>query len=277
MRTARLALPFRIRLHLACAAIGLLLFLAGAAAHAELPPKVVYGSTQLVVVTTGTWDDSHGRLQRFERDGEDSPWRRVGAAVEVSIGRNGSAWGDGSHARSDQDAGPVKREGDGRSPAGIFPVGAAFGYAPAAEVRSGLPYAQMDAGHWCMDVPGSPLYNRIVDAREAGARAVAGSTEPMRLDIHNDGDPRYRLGLVIEHNRQAVPGRGSCIFAHLWRTPGETTAGCTAMSGADMETLLAWIDAAARPRLVLLPVDQYRRLAGGWQLPPADAVREPAR
>ncbi len=125
----------------------------------------------------------------------------------------------------------------------------------------------MDATDYCIDVPASPLYNRIVDSRDVGVAAVAGSTEPMRLDLHNNGDPRYRLGFVIGHNPQATPRRGSCIFAHLWRQPGEATAGCTAMDDAHMEALLAWLDPAARPRLVLLPRGEYARLAARWQLP----------
>lgn len=68
------------------------------------------------------------------------------------------------------------REGDGRSPAGAFAVGAAFGYADSA--ITALPYEPMDANDWCIDVSASLLYNRIVDAAEVGVDAIAGSTEP---------------------------------------------------------------------------------------------------
>ena len=183
----------------------------------------------------------------------------------MALGRTGSAWGLGLHpAQAD---GPQKQEGDGRSPAGVFALGTAFGY--AGQASTGLPYAQMQSDSWCMDVPDSPLYNRIVEAREVGQAAVAGSTEPMRLDLHRQGDPRYRLGLVIEHNADNRPRAGSCIFAHLWRTPGEVTAGCTAMADADMEALLAWLDADQSPRFVLLPQAQRQRLATAWNLPTA--------
>lgn len=243
------------------------LLAASAIAAAALPPAAAPGPRQLVVVTTAHWDASSGILRRYERPGPGAPWRELDS-VPVSIGRNGAAWGDGLHAGHDQAEGPRKREGDGRSPAGVFALGTAFGYLPADQVATSMPYAQMDAGHYCMDVPESPLYNRIVDSREVGEVAVAGSTEPMRLDLHRDGDPRYRLGLVIGHNPGNLPGRGSCIFAHLWRQPGEATAGCTAMAEADMRGLLAWLDPAAQPRLVLLPHTEYARLAPGWGLPP---------
>lgn len=221
---------------------------------------------QLVLVTTADWNATQGRLQRYLFEG--GQWLAVGEPVAVGIGRNGAAWGRGLRA-APGDGGPVKREGDGRAPAGMFAVGTAFGYAAAAQTA--LPYAPMSASHYCIDVPASPLYDRIVDARDVGAEAVKGSTEPMRRDLHADGDPRYRLGFVIAHNPAHVPGAGSCIFAHLWRTPGEPTAGCTAMDAAAMDELLAWLRPQARPVFVLLPQAQYRAVWKQWGLPPPAA------
>ena len=233
--------------------------------HETQEPDALAASGQLVVVTSPGWDDTHGTLRRFERDGDG--WREVGAATPVMLGRGGSAWGVGVHPQpSDAVAGPRKHEGDGRAPAGIFRVGTAFGY--PASATTALPYAAMDAGDWCIDVADSPLYNRIVNVRDVGASAIAGSTEPMRRDLHAEGDVRYRLGFVIEHNAQARPGGGSCIFAHLWRQSGETTAGCTAMDDAAMQGLLAWLNDARRPLFVLLPRTVYDELGPAWQLPP---------
>ena len=228
----------------------------------EHSARPLAGAHQLVVVTTRDWNTTQARLQRFERD-DDGAWRSAGEPVPVMLGRTGSAWGLGLHPS--QASGPQKREGDGRAPAGVFTIGTAFGYAAAGV--GALPYAPMQASHYCIDAPASPLYNRIVDAQDVGAAAVAGSSERMRLDLHNDGDIRYRQGFVIEHNTAGVPDRGSCIFAHLLRRPDETTAGCTAMDDAAMDTLLRWLDPARAPRFVLLPDDEYARLQQAWQLP----------
>ena len=217
-------------------------------------------SRQLVLVTTPDWNSNHGTMQTYERDSRG--WREVGDAAPVMIGRAGAAWGLGLH---DPQPGPAKVEGDGRAPAGVFAIGTAFGYATSA--ATALPYAAMDADDYCIDVNGSPLYNRIVDAKVVGASAIAGSTEPMRRDVHADGDQRYRLGFVIEHNAQARPGAGSCIFAHLWKSPGDATAGCTAMDDVVMTRLLSWLQPTQRPILVLLPHSEYARLRGAWQLP----------
>ncbi len=216
---------------------------------------------QLVLVLTDGWDATQGTLQRFEW--KDNQWRAAGDAAPISVGRNGAAWGLGLHP--EQGEGPRKQEGDGRAPAGVFTLGEAFGY--AAKGETALPYRAMQATSYCIDVPDSPLYNRIIDTRETGEAAAKGSTEPMRLDLHNNGDPRYREGLVIGHNATATPRGGSCIFAHLWRTPGEATAGCTAMAAETMDALFAWLQPAERPVFVLLPRAEYARLARDWQLP----------
>ena len=216
---------------------------------------------QLVVVTAPNWDAANGHLQAFERTADG--WKAHDAGFDVSLGRSGSAWGIGVHPQ--QKDGPQKQEGDGRSPAGIFAIGPAFGY--AEHISSQMPYQPMLASSYCMDVPASPLYNQIVDAAKVGEAAVKGSTEAMRLDLHNNGDRRYREGFVIEHNPAAVPGQGSCIFAHLWRKPGEATAGCTAMEPEHMSALLEWLSPEAKPLFVLLPDAEYQRLQRSWGLP----------
>jgi L,D-peptidoglycan transpeptidase YkuD (ErfK/YbiS/YcfS/YnhG family) len=228
-------------------------------------------SRQMVVVTTPGWDATAGQLRRFERDAGGA-WREAGAAVPVVIGRTGAAWGTGLHEMPAGAGGPVKHEGDGRSPAGVFAIGEAFGYAPRA--ATGLRYEALDANDWCVDVDGSPYYNRIVDSTDVGVDAVKGSTEPMRRDLHAGGDQRYRLGFVIENNPGNVRGAGSCIFGHLWKSPDSTTAGCTAMAPPSMDALLRWLDADRRPVFVLLPVAEYARLRTDWKLPALDA-KEP--
>ena len=224
-------------------------------------PQAWRDARQLVLVVTDGWDATTGTLQRFElRDGR---WQAASTSSPIAVGRNGAAWGLGLHPA--QPGGPQKQEGDGRAPAGIFTLGEAFGYAD--EAATAMPYRPMQATSYCIDVPDSPLYNRIIDTRTEGEAAAKGSTEPMRLDLHNNGDPRYREGLVIGHNPTATPRAGSCIFAHLWRTPGEPTAGCTAMAAETMDGMLAWLRPDARPVFVLLPRAEYERLAHDWRLP----------
>lgn len=240
------------------------LMLAPSIAAATAPEQVkwnISSSQQMVLVITPDWESPVARLQAFERDND--RWLSVTKPFDVTVGKNGSAWGLGLHEA--QTDGPMKVEGDGKAPAGIFAIGDAFGYAGSIDSR--LPYQAMNASDWCIDVNDSPLYNRIVSTDEVGIEAVKGSSEPMRRDIHLNGDPVYGKGFIIGHNPGNVPKGGSCIFAHLWRAPGVPTAGCTAMPEPDMDALLAWLDAGKHPLFVLLPESEYRRLRQSWQLP----------
>ena len=227
------------------------------------PPGLPWqDSRQLVLVIIPDWNADHGRLRTYERSG--NGWRAVEAAQPVTIGHAGAAWGLGLNETHGD--GPIKHEGDGRSAAGVFRIGEAFGYGSRAD--TGLEYRALQASDYCIDVDGSPLYNRIVDANTVD---VTGSTEPMRRDLHVNGDQRYRLGFVIEHNAAGKRGAGSCIFAHLWKSPTDATTGCTAMSDATMVHLLAWLRREHAPIFVLLPQHEYARLYAEWGLPQLQA------
>ncbi|MGN6481570.1 L,D-transpeptidase family protein [Luteibacter sp.] len=240
---------------------GLIAFSLPLAASAFEAPVAWSVSRQMVVVTTDGWDAKQGTLRTYVREG--GKWKAVGNASPVVIGKTGSAWGVGlSPAQAD---GPQKREGDGRSPAGVIRIGKAFGYAESNPTA--LPYVGLTASDYCVDVDGSPYYNQLVDEKKVGEKAVAGATEAMRRDIHFQGDHAYRIGFVIEHNPDGKKGAGSCIFAHLWKTPTSGTAGCTAMADDVMERLLAWLDPSKKPVFVLLPKAEYARLRDTWNLP----------
>ncbi len=261
-------MTLRLR-HTALSSALLAIALTGSA-HAADPQTPWRDARQMVLVTTADWNADQGMLRTFAREGDD--WHEVHAAVPVVIGKNGSAWGTGlSTAPVD---GPHKHEGDNRSPAGVFRVGGAFGYAARADTT--MPYRALVASDYCVDVSGAAQYNRIVDAKVVGAAAVEGSTEPMRRDLHFKGDQAYREGFVIENNPQGTPQAGSCIFAHLWHSSTTGTAGCTAMTPAFMQTLLAWLKPKDQPVFVLLPQAEYQRLRGAWHLP-ALAATDAAR
>jgi L,D-peptidoglycan transpeptidase YkuD (ErfK/YbiS/YcfS/YnhG family) len=211
-------------------------------------PEAMTESRQLILVTTGGWEAVDGEMELYGRDSVNDQWKAVGEKIPVVVGRNGMAWGKGLHGEAIGE-GPVKREGDGRSPAGIFSLSSAFGYAPreqAGEVR--LPYVQAVATLECVDDPQSAHYNRIID--RAGVKNPDWkSSERMRRD-----DDQYRWGVIVDHNAKGEPGCGSCVFLHIWEAPGKGTAGCTAMDPPSMEKVLRWLDAQKRPVLVQLPL-----------------------
>lgn len=221
-------------------------------------------SRQMVLVEIPDWNTDHGVLRTYQRTGD--TWHQVASAQPVTIGHAGAAWGLGLNDA--QTEGPQKQEGDGRSAAGVYRIGEAFGYASKTDTQ--LPYRALQVSDYCMDVSGSPYYNRIVDTREVGEQAVAGSSEPMRRDLHLNGDQLYKVGFVIEHNDQGREKAGSCIFAHVWKSPMDATAGCTAMPESVMRQLLAWLKPEDHPVFVLLPHNEYTRLQLAWHLPALD-------
>jgi D-alanyl-D-alanine dipeptidase len=215
---------------------------------------------QLVLVVTPAWDSTSGTLRRYVRNAAADPWQPDGSPIPIVVGRTGLAWGaDTLGARS---RAPRKREGDGRAPAGMFPLEAVFGFAPATEASwARLPYLPLAAGTDCVDDVASPYYNTIADrASVPGVRWM--SAEHMR-EIE-----AYRIGVVVGYNAHPPrPGRGSCIFLHIWGGPRSVTNGCTAMPAADVESLAHWLDRDRRPMLVQLPAAEYARLRARWRLP----------
>jgi len=229
-------------------------------ARAPAQARALARSLQLVVFLTPGWTSTAGTLQRFERDNGASQWRPVEGAIPAVIGRTGLAWSDSGLASDPRQ--PVKHEGDGKSPAGAFPLDTAFGFA-AREAMSWLrmPYAPLLAGSDCVDDEGSAYYNTVVD-RAKVSRVDWTSAEHMRQV------GQYRIGVIVGYN--AAPpqrGRGSCIFLHIWGGPSSTTAGCTALDAGRLEQLMRWLDAARRPAIVQLPVAEYARLRSEWRLP----------
>ncbi len=163
----------------------------------------------------------------------DDGWTPARSAFPAVIGRKGLA-----------PAGE-KREGDGRSPAGVFPLGLAFGYASAPEVAVRWPYRAMTADDIWVDDPEAPDYNTLTTRGKTSAT----SFEDMRRR-----DDLYKLGLVVEYNTNpVVKGHGSAIFLHLWDANRTGTAGCIAFAEADMLGLLAWLDPAARTQVAIMP------------------------
>jgi len=215
-------------------------------------------SRQLIVVTTSDWTATTGKLERYERRSDG--WVRVGEAVEIVVGRSGFGWGIGAVPTEVGNGQPVKKEGDGRSPAGVFPVGAAFGFAEQKPDWLKLPYIPLTSATECVDDASSEYYNAVVD-RIQTQRPDWKTSEKMR-DI-----AVYEWGVIVNQNSARQRGAGSCIFLHIWNGPQRPTAGCTAMDQRQLVEIMRWLDPAANPMMVALTSSEYERLRSSWQLP----------
>jgi D-alanyl-D-alanine dipeptidase len=223
------------------------------------PVTPLDSSTQLVLVVTPAWDSTSGSLRRFERDTPVGAWRQVGDVEPIVVGRTGVAWDDRQVRPAPGE--PVKREGDGRSPAGAFALDTAFGFNSRQTVSwVRLPYVRLRETTECVDDARSAHYNTIVE-RDSVPRVDWTSSEKMReID-------QYAYGVHVAYNAPPTPLRGSCIFLHVWAGPRSVTAGCTAMEVEALKTLIGWIDPRRRPMLVQLPQSAIQRQRKEWSLP----------
>lgn len=233
-------------------------------------PRAFSSSTQMIVVTTDSWDSPQGTLRRYERERSGSPWQPVGEPITVMVGKNGIGWGTGLLKSPAQHTGdPLKKEGDGRAPAGVFHLSKAFGYAAQEQPGWKMPYISLTPSIECVDDEKSKFYNTLVDTTAISPDWGSHENEKMRRP-----DDLYRWGILVDHNvNPPVAGGGSCIFIHIWKGPAQPTVGCTAMPQADMETLLGWLDPARKPLLVQAPAEQYQKMRHRWNLP---VIKDPA-
>ena len=158
-----------------------------------------------------------------------------------------TAWSDGRFTLADRTlrcalgrsgviAAGAKREGDGKSPLGAWPIRRVL-YRPdrGPKPLTALPLAAIapDDG-WC-DAPADPAYNRPVKL------PYPASAEAMWRQ-----DGVYDLVVVLGHNDDPpVSGMGSAIFLHLAREGYAPTEGCVALSRPDLEALLAMAEPGA--------------------------------
>lgn len=145
-----------------------------------------------------------------------------GRTIACAIGKGGYCAGD------------AKREGDGRTPLGRWPVRGVLIRPDRLRLDSApfIPWRWIapDDG-WC-DAPEDMAYNRPVSL------PYAASHERLWRD-----DGAYDIVIVLGHNdAPPVPGRGSAIFFHIWTQDDagaiKGTEGCVAIDGAEMRALL---------------------------------------
>lgn len=184
-------------------------------------------TSQLLVVFSKLPESQTASLVALEKKG--NSWKPVFAPVQTGIGRKGFA-----------EPG-AKREGDQKSPSGLFMLGQLFCY--EKEVDTQLPFYQSTVDDKWIDDPDSPDYNRYVRGK-----TTAKTFERLLLK-GND----YRYCMVIEYNtRPVVKGNGSAIFLHLSEFDSiNSSAGCVVVTQPDMERLLKWMDPQAKPSILM--------------------------
>ena len=250
-----------------------LCLLANAAAGFAFPEQpsqhrgVLDSSLQLIVVTTTDWSSADGHLQMYQRSSAEVPWQAEGGPIAIVVGKGGMAWGIGldplKAMRGPTD--PVKREGDYKSPAGIFRLGDAFGYAPREPVGWKVRYLPITPSTRCVDDPQSRFYNQILDSsavdvdwksaeqmRDVGECLPLGARDRSKS---SSGSPARRivrlcpyLGRRRQRDRRLHRHAGAAHQSHSGLAPpaGESSAGANAPAAVSAD---GEVSASARCRL----------------------------
>lgn len=212
---------------------------------ANLP--AIHDSKQIIVVTNSDPKNDRASLSYYEH--KHGQWLIIGEPITVVVGRNGIT----QH----------KKEGDGATPSGIFSLGTSFGFAAKPDFALKLPYLPITKTTVCVDDVKSTYYNKIIDSDKVVKASWNNSGEQMREKV-----PQYIWGLVVNYNLpHAEADKGSCIFMHIWTNSQKGTAGCIAMSDANIKKLLHWIDPDKKPRLIIASSKDYQTLSKLMQLP----------
>lgn len=201
----------------------------------------VFANEQLILVLSPEMNSTTATMQRYEKE---SRWQKIGDTVPVMLGRNGLGWAEGSV--------PLKGEGDGRSPAGVFTITRTFGY--DERPNSAMAYLHADEHLICVDDISDEHYNQM---EVSDASPLPKSYEKM---LRND--EVYRNGAVIDYNAAGEKGRGSCIFIHLNHPDHRPTSGCTAIEENPLKELLGWLDPQKNPKILQIPksaCERYRK------------------
>jgi len=160
-----------------------------------------------------------GHCLTLKEIGADGKWQTVLRAY-CGYGRNGFTL--------------RKKEGDGKTPIGVFPLEMAFGTTP---IETALPYKKIGPdSYWSGE---KEDYNTWVD--------VAPASRSMQASEHLADYPvQYKYAMSIGYNTQNPKfGAGSAIFLHCKGPKGWPTAGCISVKESTMLELMQRIQPGA--------------------------------
>jgi L,D-peptidoglycan transpeptidase YkuD (ErfK/YbiS/YcfS/YnhG family) len=193
-------------------------------------------ATQLVTAVAPTRPSTQATLRLWRRSG--GCWRAAAGPWTAWLGGRGTS--------------PAKREGDRRTPTGIFGIGRTM-YGIGTNPGVHYAYRRIVCGDWWVEDPASPYYNRFRHVR-------CGSSPPFRTTSEDmsRSPTAYRHLAFIRYNADpVVPGRGSGIFLHV--STGRPTLGCVSLPLPQLVATLRWLRPAAAPVIAIGTAADLRR------------------
>lgn len=134
-----------------------------------------------------------------------------------------------------------KREGDKKTPVGVYRFNMAFGILD--DPGTVFPYHKVRETDYWVDDPDSVWYNRMVDASQV--EKGWDSAEHL-IEV----DPYYNYALSLTYNEEAVPGKGSAIFLHCTTEGYAGSSGCICIPEPEMKQIIRQAD--EKTKIVIL-------------------------
>lgn len=187
--------------------------------------EVAKYTNQIVVVAVS--DEGEAQLCFYEK--EDN-WKLV-LETEAIIGKNGLG---------------KRKEGDGKTPVGLFRFTDAFGILenPGTEME----YTQVNENHYWVDDGASKYYNQFISLDK--------TTQDWQSSEHIcEYGESYHYVLATSYNSECIPGHGSAVFLHCTSQTAEATAGCIAIPEVYMRKILKRVE----PQCVII-VDEVENI-----------------
>lgn len=161
--------------------------------------------------------DKDNKIYVFTEDGSKAilKFPKFNIATTAYIGRNGVT--------------NNKKEGDGKTPLGVFELGAVLSTHPNITNTNGQKYMYITPNMYWVDDSKSKFYNKLVDILEV--KKDWNSAEHLI-----DYLIQYEYLIEIKANPNNIPGKGSAIFLHC--SNNVPTAGCIAIDKENMKKII---------------------------------------
>lgn len=149
------------------------------------------------------------------------------------------------------------REGDAKTPVGVFHFNRAFGIAD--DPGCAIPYVKVDNDtYWSGDPREGFHYNELVNLKDLPELDVeSGDSEHIIDYIYH-----YQYCLNISYNEECIPDKGSAIFLHCFGPAKPFTGGCVAIPEDHMKYVMQQVD-----ENTAVVIDTFENLAGTDEWP----------
>ena len=198
------------------------------------------GAEQLLIVAAFREDATDAWVSLHQKQ-SDGSWHMIMTSPGF-IGKNGLG---------------KTREGDGKTPTGVFHFNRAFGIAD--DPGCAIPYVKVDDdSYWSGDPREGYRYNELVSLKELpGLDLESGDSEHIA-----DYPYHYQYCLNISYNEEGVPGLGSAIFLHCLAPAKPFTGGCVSIPEDHMRFVMQTVNGDTA-----VVIDSYEALSGGAPWP----------